>query len=145
MKYILTTLLTFFLLTFGTFAQDENGDDGTEPKFLAFSQNMVPMSELQNVLSIGDSLMAPVLDELVDEGMLYGWGVLTHAWGDEYNYNIYYTAKDHTSFVKAFGEFVKRMQERHPEAWRETVQHFKAHKDNLYSIHRMYDGNENGN
>lgn len=139
MKRLLTLLLiSLFFLSINIPAQNaDTSGMNDQPGFLVLSQNIVPMAEMQTVLQQGDSLAAPVLDELVDEGLLYGWGVLTHAWGDEYNYNIYYIAKDHASFVKAFDEFVKRMGERHPDSWRKVVQHLKAHKDNMYSIRKM--------
>lgn len=142
-RSVTVLLISILFISLNILAQESDTTGmNDQPGFLVLSQNIVPMAEMQDVLNQGDSLAAPILDELVNEGLLYGWGVLTHAWGDEYNYNIYYIAMDHAAFVKAFDEFVKRMGERHPDSWRKVVQHLKTHKDNMYSIHKMsYRGN----
>jgi hypothetical protein len=36
---------------------------------------------------------APILNDLVEQGKLINWGVLTHAWGDEHNWNVFYVAE----------------------------------------------------
>jgi len=116
------------------------GQDKEKPTILVFSQNMVKMSDMGKVNKMLDSLFAPILDGLVDEGKLSGWGQLTHAWGDEWNSNLWYSAKDMATFNAFWTEYVKRVSDKHPEAFGEVVSYFQAHKDNIYSIRKSYSG-----
>lgn len=73
---------------------------------------------------------------LVDEGRLLDYGILTHAWGDEWNLLDYYVAEDIESFHAAFGELVTRLQRRDPEGelFDEFAELCPRHKDNIYSV-----------
>ena len=114
------------------------GQESEQPNWLVVSQNMVPMSEVGTVNQLIDSIAVPVLNELVDEGLLSGWGQFNHAWGDEWNVNFWYVAKDQISFGVFWAEYVKRVSERHPGAFGTMVKHFQAHKDNMYVIRNQY-------
>jgi uncharacterized short protein YbdD (DUF466 family) len=130
--------LLFLILLFGgvsIFAQDSD-----KPTVLVFSQNMVKMSDMGKVNQMVDSIFTPILNGLVDEGMLSGWGQLNHAWGDEWNLNFWYSAKDLDGFNKFWAEYVKRVREKHPDAFSSTVKYFQSHKDNIYSIRKSYSG-----
>jgi hypothetical protein len=126
-------ILLFFVSSTSIFAQEEK-----PPNFLVVSQNMVTMGEVGTVNQLVDSITVPILQELVDEGMLAGFGQFNHAWGDEWNVNFWYVAKDMASFNAAWNEFVKRVSERHPGTFGAMVKHFKAHKDNMYVIRNQY-------
>jgi hypothetical protein len=108
------------LLTGSSFAQDN------EQPVLITSFNMVSMSDVGKVNKMVDSVFTPILKELVDEGMIYSFGQFNHSWGDEWNVNFWYTAKDMTSFDKFWDEYVTRVRERHPTA------------DNIYTIRGQY-------
>jgi len=109
-----------------------------ENPLLVVSFNQVPLSEMGKLGRIADSLFVPILKGLVDEGMIYGFGRFTHAWGDEWNWNVWYVVKDMTSFEKFWDEYVKRASERHPGAFQSITKHFQAHKDNIYVIQSQY-------
>ena len=49
-----------------------------------------------------DSLWFPIVQELVTEGKLTGAGSAYHAWGDEWNMVLGYSAASHTAFLSAF-------------------------------------------
>ena len=121
----------FFIGTNSVVAQDE------QPT-LIFSQNMVNLQDMGMVNKIVDSLMAPIWNEIMNEGMIMGWGQLNHEWGDEWNCNFYYVCKDKETFFKAWDEFTNRMGERHPGAWLKVTPSFKAHKDNIYYFQQRH-------
>lgn len=114
------------------------GQESEQPTWLVVSQNMVPLSKVETVNKMIDSVSVPILNELVDEGMLSGWGQFNHAWGDEWNVNFWYVAQSQSAFVVFWDEFVNRVRERHPGAFGEIVQYFQAHKDNMYVIRNQY-------
>ncbi|HSP86941.1 MAG TPA: hypothetical protein VLN45_02315, partial [Ignavibacteriaceae bacterium] len=84
-----------------SFAQDEQ-------PLLIVSFNQVALSDVGKVNKMADSVFVPVLKELVDEGMIYSFGFFNHAWGDEWNVNTWYTAKDMASFENFWDEYVSR-------------------------------------
>jgi len=129
---IFVLLFTLMLLSGSSFAQD------SDQPLLIVSQNMVSMSDVEKVNKMGDSIFVPILKELVDEGMLYSFGSFNHSWGDEWNVNYWYTAKDMASFEKFWDEYVNRVSTRHPGAFGSVVKYFQAHKDNIYTIQNQY-------
>ena len=130
---IFAIILAVFLLLGGkSFAQND------EQPLLIVSFNMVSMGDVAKVNKMADSVFAPILRELVDEGMIYSFGNFNHSWGDEWNVNTWYTAKDMSSFDKFWDEYVSRIGKRHPGAWASTVKYFQAHKDNIYTIRNQY-------
>lgn len=77
---------------------------------------------------------APIFNDLVDEGRLVGWGILNHAWGDEWNNVAYYVAPDLSTFHAAYGEAFRRIGETDPDMMARFESHCTEHKDNIYSI-----------
>ncbi len=141
MKTLTHLFVALILLTASTFLFGQDSKDTEKPSTLVFSQNMVQMSDMGKVNKMVDEIFVPILNALVDEGMLFGWGQLNHAWGDEWNLNFYYIAKDMDAFNNFWSEYVNRVREQHPDAFGNIVQYFQAHKDNMYSIQQMYTAN----
>ncbi len=131
-KVFAIILVAFLFLSESNFAQNN------EQPLLIVSFNMVSMGDVAKVNKMADSVFAPILRELVDEGMIYSFGNFSHNWGDEWNVNTWYTAKDMASFDKFWDEYVSRIGKRHPGAWASTVKYFQAHKDNIYTIRNQY-------
>jgi hypothetical protein len=133
----ITQIFTVILVAL-LFISENNFAQSNEQPLLIVSQNMVSMLDVGKVNRMGDSIFVPILKELVDEGMLYSFGSFNHNWGDEWNVNYYYTAKDMSSFDKFWDEYIKRVSTRHPDAWVAMVKYFQAHKDNIYVIRNQY-------
>jgi hypothetical protein len=74
--------------------------------------------------------------DLVEEGRLIEYGILTHSWGDEWNLVDYWVATDAAAFQRAFSEFVVRAQRQDPDgdAFAEFAALCPRHKDNQYSV-----------
>ena len=93
---------------------------------------------------IFDDYLNPIWNQLVDEGMIISYSMMTHAWGDEWNLNYMIITKDHASFLKAWSEGFKRIRSTVPqEKWDELMRYTLEHKDNLYSLRHHYDGKKN--
>jgi len=84
--------------------------------------------------SISKLAFYPVLDEMVKEGRLINWGTLEHAWGDEWNFVIYYTATNNSAFFNAWNEVVRRLEQRRPQFLQEFARLCSEHRDNLYAV-----------
>jgi len=131
-KFLAIIVVAFLFMSENNFAQSN------EQPLLIVSQNQVPMQDMGKLNKLGDSLFVPILKELVDEGMIMSFGQFVHSWGDEWNVNYWYTAKDLASFEKFWKEYVKRVSSRHPGAFGKAVKYFTAHKDNIYTIRGQY-------
>lgn len=129
---IFAALVIFIFVAGNISAQSE------EHPVLVVSFQKVKMSDIGAANKIINEKMAPVLKGLVDDGLLYGWGLFNHAWGDEWNVNIWYTLKDMDAFSKFWAEFRKRMIEKQPDAWKELTSMVLEHKDNIYSVQNQY-------
>lgn len=98
---------------------------------------VVSQQKCENVGELNDFMranLAPILNEMVAEGRLLGWGVLGHAWGDEWNHVIYYSARDLTTFEAAFGEAFSRLTRAHPNAIQLLEDNCSGHRDNIYRV-----------
>ena len=114
-------------------AQEDGAEHDT--RYFMMNQHVCPGEGLDGMMESVETMMGPIMGELRDEGMIDDWGVLTHAWGDEYNFNFYMIADDHEAWLAAWGEMVGRMNERH-EGWAGDLSEYcTMHKDNLYTLH----------
>jgi hypothetical protein len=77
-------------------------------------------------------VQAPLMDDLVREGLWLRWSWLTHRYGDEWNRVIVYEAPDLETHLRASTEFTRRLAEVHPGP-NPFVQFCDGHKDNLYT------------
>lgn len=130
----------FFAIIFVVFLflGESNFAQSNDQPLLIVSFNMVPMSDVGKVNKMVDSVFTPILKELVDEKFIYSFGFFSHTWGDEWNSNVWYTAKDMSSFDKFWDEYVSRVNKKHPGAFAATTKYFQAHKDNIYTIRGQY-------
>ncbi|HUF31053.1 MAG TPA: hypothetical protein VMM77_10435 [Gemmatimonadaceae bacterium] len=108
-----------------------------QPGVIVVSYNKCSMRAPAQLDSLNALAFFPVLDELINERRLLGWGVLGHAWGDEWNYVIYYTAENVAAFHSAFNEAVRRVGQRRPDVWDAFATLCTEHKDNIYSVRRL--------
>jgi hypothetical protein len=137
MKITLSLFLTLALLFFAYPADAQETEKSLKPGSFVMNQFKVPYQNVARFNALQDSIFAPLLDEFMEEGKLQGWGVLTHAWGDEWNYNWYYVTENHKAFLDFWGEFVGRVNMRFPGTYSEIEGLFTDHKDNFYSIRSM--------
>ena len=109
----------------------------SQPGVVVVSYNKCALDAPAQIDSSASLAFYPVLDELVREGRLLGWGVLTHAWGDEWNFVIYYTAANTAAFHTAWSELIRRVQQRRPTFMADLGARCTEHKDNIYSVMRV--------
>lgn len=129
---ILSAVILIFVITGNIFAQSE------EKPVLVVSFQKVKLSDIQTVNKMINRKFAPILNALVDEKMIGGWGLFNHAWGDEWNVNMWYVAKSMEAFNTFWKEYVKRLYEKEPDAWVKLRDYIQEHKDNIYSVQNQY-------
>ncbi len=104
------------------------------PGVMVVSSQKCRMETMDELNRFHREVSGPILDALVREGKLTGWGVLAHAWGDEWNHVVYYTARDEPTFFRAFGELWRTLLRRRPDAVRTLAGWCMEHRDNIYSV-----------
>src|SRR5688572_24998649 len=80
-------------------AQQPSQQQQAQPGIVVVSSQKCRFTALNEISQLMRQTGAPILDDLVRQGKLMGWGVLEHAWGDEWNNIIYYTARDLNTFT----------------------------------------------
>ncbi|MFV1986010.1 MAG: hypothetical protein ACC682_01905 [Gemmatimonadota bacterium] len=94
------------------------------------------MADLADAVEILNGTWREVADELVSEGVLLGYGIMTHSWGDEWNLVDYFVAADTEAFHSAWTELLLRYQARDRDGSdiRKLGELCPVHKDNIYSV-----------
>lgn len=123
MKNLIPTLL-FMIFSLSMMAQNVT---------VVFSQNKCKMSKISDLRKMMEENGAAILNDLVEQEKLIDWGVLTHAWGDEYNWNVYYVAETHGQFLEAWDEFITKVRENDPEFADKLWEICWEHKDSIYT------------
>ena len=100
---------------------------------VVLSQNKCKSNKISELKKMMEENGAPILNDLVDQGKLLNWGVLTHAWGDEHNWNVFYVAESHSKFLEAWDEFISRVMENDPDANEKIGEICWEHKDSIYT------------
>jgi hypothetical protein len=141
MKKALTTALLILMVLPGlVIAQDEESSKKFKPT-VVISSNKVALANVGRWVELNNKYWAPHFDKLVDDGKLISWGVITHAWGDEWSVVVHYVAKDFATFQKAWGEGLKAFSENTPEELNdEMINMILEHKDSIYTGQHYYDG-----
>ncbi|MCB2205834.1 hypothetical protein KQI65_13905 [bacterium] len=132
MKRTLLYTLLGLLLTTAIYAQEA---DSPEPVFLVVNQNQVDMKDMAALRTMWFERAVPILEEMKKEGLVLNYGLFTHAWGDEWNFNFFFVTKTHEDFLKAWDEYIDRLQAAHPDTFMEWVSKIKSHKDNMYTMY----------
>jgi len=132
LKKIFAALIISIFVAGNISAQSE------EHPVLVVSFQKVKLADMGSFNKIVNEKIAPVLNSMVDDGFLYNWGLFNHAWGDEWNANVWYTFKNMEAFGKFWEEYTKRLDEKQPDAWKELRGYIQEHKDNIYSVQNQY-------
>lgn len=97
------------------------------------SLNMCAFDRLDSLAAVFRSRSQPLWSEQVTAGKIINFGVLRHAWGDEWNWVTYFTAPDLQTFLTARDEVLRKARERFGTT--PVTQGFcTAHKDNIYNV-----------
>ena len=96
------------------------------------------MADVGSMNKMINEKFAPILNGRVEYIMVLIEGLCNRNSGDEWNVNVWYTVKDMASFDKFWDEYMKRINEKQPDAWKEMRGYIMEHKDNIYTIMNQY-------
>ena len=112
---------------------------GPLPGAIVLSFNKCDLARVGDIIQMTDSAIVPIAQEMVNEGKLFNYGLMTHDWGDEWNVVYYYVVEDHRAFLNFWDDFVSRIVQRHPTLFGEFLARCSEHKDNIYG-HSAFTG-----
>jgi hypothetical protein len=98
------------------------------------------LGQAGNAAQILNGAWRDIMEDLRDEGMIQGYGILTHAWGDEWNLMDWFSVQDMHAFHEAWSEATRRISEYTAEndpdgeVGKKFTEACKRHKDNIWSI-----------
>ncbi len=133
-----STLLAFLglglLMAPGAVAQEE--EENAEPGILVMRYFECGLGNTARAVEMLNGDWRDVMRELEDEGMIAGFGILTHGWGDEWNVMDWFAVEDMHAFHTAWAEAVSRMNTRDPEGqmFSEFSEICPRHKDNIWNV-----------
>ena len=113
-----------------------SAQEAPQPGLVTMRYYQCGVGDLDDAVGLLGGTWRDVADELVAEGVLLGYGILTHAWGDEWNLVDYIAAADMESFQAGWAELLRRYQARDRDGSDidELNELCPTHKDNIYSV-----------
>ena len=109
--------------------------DPENPPTVAISEYICDYSAMGEIIADYREKAMPIVRALVDEGALDAEGVLTHAWGDEWNLFLVRRAESMSALDSALDTLDERYEAAHGEDAPDLLQeHCSAHKDNIYYL-----------
>ena len=127
-------LLALLLATPGLAAQAGEPAE-FETSFMMVNQHLCPPENMDELMELAETQLGPALEQLKQDGHISEWGIMTHAWGDEYNFNFYFITDDMERFVTgAWPALLEVSNELDPEWFDRWAPLCDMHKDNLYNV-----------
>lgn len=136
-RFVLSISLCLFV-SFTIHAQDAevaeapSADEQYSSVTVVFSQNKCHYGKIDKLYKMVHNKLGAIHNEVVETGLWLEWGILSHDWGDEWNWNSYYVARDKNTFNEGWDLFVKLVNEKYPDIWDTWAEYCWEHKDNIY-------------
>ncbi|MCZ7557027.1 MAG: hypothetical protein M5R41_11570 [Bacteroidia bacterium] len=132
-SFTISVVLCLFFVASAAWAQSA---ERPEPKFMAINFNKVKMTDMSALQKIWFEQAVPILNDLVREGKLVSYGLMEHAWGDEWNFNFFFVTKDHKAHLDFFDMYIERLRKKYPDTMGEYLSKIIEHKDNMYTLYQ---------
>lgn len=123
-------LLSMIVLSAGALTAQEQREGG----FMVHQIQVCPPENQEAINEFTDGVVAPIMTDLKEEGMVRSWYQLVHAWGDEWNNVTVTVVDDHRAWLDFWSEFLTRLDEASPNWQEELLPLCTMHKDNMYVV-----------
>lgn len=133
MKRLSLLIPVFLLFAVGAEAAAQEGE-GAEPNVVTVRYFKCPLDHQGEAVEMLNTGWRPIVEEMIEEGHFVDYGILTHAWGDEWNVMDYFVSTDLVSFHEGISEAFQRAGERLPEPETPFGELCPYHKDNHYFV-----------
>lgn len=131
---ILAALVALTLVSAPAALSQEEEQASPRPDVVALSMWKCPFGDLEEAVDLVNGTPRAIHEELIDEGRIVAYNVLTHFYGDEWNLVLVTLAESIEDVISANSEFFSRAEEREPGLGDRFTALCPEHKDNIYSI-----------
>lgn len=128
MKKLIAALL--FLIPNTIYAQIPG--NSFESVTIHFNQNKCDGSKINKLINLHTEKIAPILNQSIKDGKLINWGILTHSFGDEWNFNTFLVTENNITFLEFWGHFWNQLEKNWPTYKEDVSKICTEHKDNIY-------------
>lgn len=108
--------------------------EGPQPGVIVVRYFQCPLNHQGEAVEMLNTGWRPIVQEMIEEGHFLDYGILTHAWGDEWNVMDYFVAESPAAFHEAINVAFQRAGERLPEPETPFGELCPYHKDNTYAV-----------
>ena len=119
-------------LTFSTAC----AQDAQDPTRLMLSFYNVLYSDIPEWQGHYNNNMVPVMEQMVEDGSLAGFGVRMHHTGGKYNLRMSLTGTDDTDFEEVATRIATTIAEKDPEGMERTERMILSHYDEIWNLGR---------
>ncbi len=111
-----------------------NGQDQPDVAKVYVGYFQVGFGDMAEWLQIYNEHSVPLMDALVEEGVITGHGAHIHHTGGEYNFRQAIRGNADTDFDVFWAEYLGRMAERNAQAFERANRLIRAHADEIWDI-----------
>ena len=104
------------------------------PTQVYVAHHKISYADLEEWNALYHEHAVPILRELVDEGVIQGWGAWQHSTGGEYNWRFAVRASQWSQLGEFWEAYLGRLAERAPEAFARTGAMIQAHYDEIWDV-----------
>ena len=133
MKRLSLFVPLLLLAAFGSEAAAQE-QESSDPGVIVVRYFQCPLNHQAEAVEMLNTGWRPIVQEMIDEGHFLDYGILTHAWGDEWNVMDWFAAESPAAFHEAIQEAFQRAAEQLPEPETPFGELCPYHKDNTYAV-----------
>ena len=126
-------LLTLALLTLAV--PSLQAQDQATRVYVAYYQ--ISYGDMEEWIESYNRASVPVLEALVEEGVINGFGMRMHSTGGEYNIRFVAQGDDDTNFGAFWSQYLGRLNEADPVGAERTNRMIQAHEDEIWHIDEL--------
>ncbi|MDH3732425.1 MAG: hypothetical protein OEU54_02785 [Gemmatimonadota bacterium] len=134
----------FFALLFGAATAPIVAQEGPTPNRIYIATYMVNYGNIPEYQELYETQGVPILDELVEEGMLVGFNFRMHHTGGEYTLREGLIGDPDTDFDAVWAAYNGRWEERHPAGFERLGAIIDAHEDEVWNLEVLNLGDGGG-
>jgi hypothetical protein len=110
-------------------------DDPATRVYVAYHQ--INFGDLEEWIASYQANDVPLLEAMVEEGAITGFGARMHNTGGEYNWRFVVQGNDGTDFDAFWDAYLTRSAERDPAAFERMERMIQAHRDEIWNVDEL--------
>lgn len=110
------------------------GQDGPAADRIYIALYNIAYSDIPGFMEMRQTYGVPILDDLVEQGVINSHGIWMHHTGGEYTLRETYIGHEDTNFEAFLDAYLGRYASEHPDAFAEVNGMIRAHEDEIFNM-----------